>query len=166
MTKKIILLVGIPGSGKTTYSKKWVEEDPENRVRFNNDEVNNMISPCWCRNKQDIIDQMRQIFISTSISKGYDIILDNTNLNMKDKEYCEKMITIHNDLVKVLKNEGKLNPEDDIEYKLEYVCLDTPLEECIRRDLLREKPIGEKVIKEMYEKYRRLVGNDCQGIYQ
>lgn len=40
---KIILCRGIQGSGKTTWARKWVLEDPEHRVRFNNDEVRNML---------------------------------------------------------------------------------------------------------------------------
>lgn len=35
---KIILTRGIQGSGKTTWAKKWTEEDPEHRVRWNNDD--------------------------------------------------------------------------------------------------------------------------------
>lgn len=32
---KLILVQGISGSGKTTYAKQWVEEDPIHRVRLN-----------------------------------------------------------------------------------------------------------------------------------
>lgn len=31
---KLILCRGIQGSGKTTWAKQWVLEDPEHRVRF------------------------------------------------------------------------------------------------------------------------------------
>lgn len=31
---KIILCRGIQGSGKTTWAKQWVLEDPEHRVRY------------------------------------------------------------------------------------------------------------------------------------
>ena len=36
---KIILCRGIQGSGKSTWARKWVLEDPEHRVRFNNDDI-------------------------------------------------------------------------------------------------------------------------------
>lgn len=39
---KIILCRGIQGSGKSTWARKWVLEDPEHRVRFNNDDIRNM----------------------------------------------------------------------------------------------------------------------------
>ena len=40
---KIVLCRGIQGSGKTTWAKQWVLEDPEHRVRFNNDDIRNML---------------------------------------------------------------------------------------------------------------------------
>ena len=40
---KIILCRGIQGSGKSTWAKQWALEDPEHRVRFNNDDIRNML---------------------------------------------------------------------------------------------------------------------------
>ena len=40
---KIILCRGIQGSGKTTWAKSWVLEDPKHRIRFNNDDIRNML---------------------------------------------------------------------------------------------------------------------------
>ena len=39
MIKKIIVLQGIPASGKSTWARQWVSEDPEHRVRFNRDSL-------------------------------------------------------------------------------------------------------------------------------
>ena len=36
---KIILTRGIQGSGKSTWAKAWVAEDPEHRIRINNDDI-------------------------------------------------------------------------------------------------------------------------------
>ena len=43
MIKKIIVLQGIPASGKSTWARQWVSEDPEHRVRFNRDDIRNML---------------------------------------------------------------------------------------------------------------------------
>ena len=40
---KIILCRGIQGNGKTTLAKQWALEDNEHRVRFNNDDIRNML---------------------------------------------------------------------------------------------------------------------------
>ena len=39
MKKKLILCRGIQGSGKSTWAKAWVAEDPEHRIRINNDDL-------------------------------------------------------------------------------------------------------------------------------
>lgn len=38
MDKRVLIICrGIQGSGKSTWAKQWCHEDPEHRVRFNND---------------------------------------------------------------------------------------------------------------------------------
>lgn len=49
---KIILCRGIQGSGKTTWAKQWVLEDPEHRVRFNNDDIRNMLGKYWVPSRE------------------------------------------------------------------------------------------------------------------
>ena len=56
MTKpKIILCRGIQGSGKTTWARKWVLEDPEHRVRFNNDDIRNMLGKYWVTSRETLV---------------------------------------------------------------------------------------------------------------
>ena len=41
--RKIIMCRGIQGSGKFTWARNWALEDPEHRIRYNNDEIRNML---------------------------------------------------------------------------------------------------------------------------
>lgn len=41
--KKLIICRGIQGSGKSTWAKQWCHEDSEHRIRFNNDDIRNML---------------------------------------------------------------------------------------------------------------------------
>ena len=41
--RKVLVLRGLQGSGKSTFAKQWVNEDPEHRVRFNRDDIRNML---------------------------------------------------------------------------------------------------------------------------
>ena len=41
---KVEMLVGIPGSGKSTYAKQIVTKDPSNWVRINNDDLRAMMN--------------------------------------------------------------------------------------------------------------------------
>ena len=52
---KLILTIGIQGSGKSYWSKKWAEEDPENRVRLNYDDIRNMLGKYWVPNRENIV---------------------------------------------------------------------------------------------------------------
>ena len=47
MKHELIILQGIQGSGKTTWAKNWVKEDPKHRVRFNQDDIRNMFGVYW-----------------------------------------------------------------------------------------------------------------------
>ena len=78
---KIILCRGIQGSGKTTWAKQWVLEDPEHGVRFNNDDIRNMLGKYWVTSREDLVKNLKHTFLCTSMSYGFDIVIDNMNLS-------------------------------------------------------------------------------------
>lgn len=49
--RKLILCRGIQASGKSTWAKAWAKEDPEHRVRFNNDDIRNMLGEYWVQRR-------------------------------------------------------------------------------------------------------------------
>ena len=154
---KVILCRGIQGSGKTTWAKQWVLEDPEHRVRFNNDDIRNMLGKYWVPDREVLVSALKTQFIITSMKKGYDIVIDNMNLNSKEVEYYELYIKSHNQVVDELKSENRLNPKDDFKYELGFRDFFIPLQDCIERDSKRTNPIGEEVIKATYEKYKSIL---------
>lgn len=151
---KIILCRGIQGSGKTTWAKQWVLEDPEHRVRFNNDDIRNMLGKYWVPSREQLVLELKKQFIMSSMLTGYDIVIDNMNLNPKEVEFYKTRIEEHNRIMKKLDEETKLSFKDDTKYKLEFKDFFTPLQECIDRDSKRPNPIGEEVIRKTYEKYK------------
>ncbi len=60
---KIILCRGIQGSGKTTWAKQWALEDPEHRVRFNNDDIRNMLGKYWVPSREDFSKKLEKCFL-------------------------------------------------------------------------------------------------------
>lgn len=116
-----------------------------------------MLGKYWIPSREKLVTNLKETFITKAISMGYDIIIDNMNLNPKEVEYYENIIKVHNTLVDDLKFEGSLLPQDDFKYELEFKDFFIPLEECIRRDSLRENPIGEKVIRSTYERYKHII---------
>lgn len=135
---KIILCRGIQGSGKTTWAKQWVLEDPEHRVRFNNDDIRNMLGKYWVPSREPIVKIMKSSFISGAAIFRMDVVIDNMNLNSKEIEYWKDVAKTFN-------------------YDLEIKNFFTPLQECIDRDSKRPNPIGEKVIRNTYEKYKDIL---------
>lgn len=161
---KIILCRGIQGSGKTTWAKQWVLEDPEHRVRFNNDDIRNMLGKYWVPSREQLVFALKEQFIETSMRMCYDIVIDNMNLNPKEVEFYKTHIETHNQIIEELKEEVKLNIQDDSKYKLEFKDFFIPLQECIERDSKRPNPIGEDVIKKTYEKYKDILDMHGENI--
>ena len=144
---KIILCRGIQGSGKTTWAKKWAEEDPEHRVRWNNDDFRRMLGKYWVPKREVIISSTELHFIDEAMCRGYDIVIDNMNLNPKYYEFIKKIIEDFNYMV-----------IDSEQYILEFKdFFNVSLEECIERDSKRPNSIGEEVIKATYEKYKSIL---------
>ena len=135
---KIILCRGIQGSGKTTWAKQWVLEDPEHRVRFNNGDIRNMLGKYWVPSREPIVKIMKTSFISGAAIFRMDVVIDNINLNSEEIEYWKDVAKTFN-------------------YDLEIKNFFTPLQECIDRDSKRPNPIGEKVIRDTYEKYKDIL---------
>lgn len=138
---KIILTRGIQGSGKSTWAKKWVEEDPTHRVRWNNDDFRRMLGPYWIPERENLVSIEMSDFIYYAMTLGYDIVIDNMNLNKKYWDFIQDQI-------------NSLNKRYTLELKDFF---DVSLEECIERDSKRENPIGEKVITETYNKYKDII---------
>lgn len=141
---KIILTRGIQGSGKSTWAKKWVEEDPTHRVRWNNDDFRKMLGPYWIPEREQIVCSTMKDTIDNAVLSGYDIVIDNMNLNPKHWKYIQDLIDDF-DIMGV---------KCTLEFKDFF---DVSLEECIERDSKRENPIGEKVITETYDKYKDII---------
>ena len=148
---KVILCRGIQGSGKTTWAKQWVLEDPEHRVRFNNDDIRNMLGKYWVPSREGLVKNLKNTFLWSSMSHGFDIVIDNMNLNPKELEYYNEVLDHWNHFEGIIPNEVKLK------YELEIKNFFTPLQECIERDSKRPNPIGEEVIRKTYERYKDIL---------
>ena len=121
-TRQLIICRGIQGSGKSTWAKQWCHEDPEHRIRFNNDDIRNMLGDYWVPNREKVVTATYNTVLAYSMQKGY-----NENYTY------------------------------DWKYEVEYKDFFIPVDECIRRDAMRPNPIGEKVIKATWRRYRDFI---------
>lgn len=136
--KKVIICVGIPGSGKSTWVKEYISKNP-NTVAVSRDDFRFMLrnTPLTEPKIEDMITELVNITIEKSLMRGCDVIVDQTSCKQK---YINSFI----DLFKY---------KSDIEFRV----FDTPLETCILRDSKRERKVGESVIRKMYKQYKLLV---------
>ena len=147
--RKIIICRGIPGSGKTFFAKNYTLKDPEHIIRINNDDIRNMLGKYWVPSREKVVKSIYDITLMSSMIDGYNIVIDNMNLNSKTCEEIE-------DIVKHFNKDDSYNFKYEIEYKDFFI----PLEECIERDSKRPNPIGEKVIRDTYEKYKDIIEHE------
>lgn len=147
---KIILTRGIQGSGKSTWAKKWVEEDPTHRVRWNNDDFRRMLGPYWIPERESFVSKLKLDFLSEAMFFGYDIVIDDMNLNFWNWRVVQTKIKDFNrsDYFSKSKNCYTLEFKD---------FFDVSLEECIERDSKRENSIGKEVIINTYNKHKDVI---------
>lgn len=131
---KLIILKGIPASGKSTWAKQWVEEDPKTRVIVNRDSIRRGLGVYWVPTREGLISDLEFKTVEIAMDWGYDICLDSTNLN---SIYFQRWVKL----------------AQEWEYEIEYKQFDISLEEALERDKNREFPVGEDVIINFHNKY-------------
>lgn len=133
--QKIIMLKGLPASGKTTWAKEKINEN-SNYIRINKDDIRESITGKWTSKKEKIVISIRNSLIKAGISLGKNVIIDDTNLNPKHEQSLKT-----------------LAQELGVEFEINDSFLKVPVEECVERDIKRDKSVGYKVIYKMYYDY-------------
>lgn len=143
---KVILCRGIQGSGKSTWAKAWVLEDPEHRVRVNNDSIGEMLGePYNTKGLYQRIKTIRKNIIKDSLYEGLDIVVDNMNLSDTSVNEVKSIVEEFN------KNTGS-------NYTIEFKnFLDVPLNVCLERNANRPNPVEESVVRQTYKTYRNKI---------
>lgn len=144
--KRIIFTRGIPASGKSTWAKQEVLKDPEHSVRINRDDLRNMSGQYWVPAREDYIKACKSTILINAINFKFNtIIIDEMNLNPKETGHLKGVISMMNETIKDVEDKYIVEIKD---------FTDVPLNVCLERDSKRENPIGEKVIRGIFNKYK------------
>ena len=139
--QKIILLKGLPASGKTTWALQKCLEDPEFK-RVNKDGIREKeVVHKWSKDFElSVLIKERTLGIDF-IERGYNLIVDDTNFNPKHETFWKDIAE---------------------KYKCDFEIrfFDTSVKECIERDSKRKNPVGKSVIKRMFFQNRELFPNE------
>lgn len=133
---KLILTRGIPGSGKSTWAKAWVQENPEGRVRVNRDDLRGMVFGTNSKKlpfaQEAQITDIERAIAKTALSKGKDVVVDAMNLTPK-----------------FVRGWASLG------YPVEFVDFDVNVEAAVARNAERAHPVPEDVIRNLDKKFQR-----------
>jgi len=135
---KIILTVGIPASGKSTWAKDEVRKNPEGVTRINRDDLRTMMSNYhFSDSNEKLVVSAKVFMIRQALLYGRDIIIDETNLNRRNFD----------DVCKLAKD---MNIDCMVMEKPFFIELD----EAIARDAKREGSgkVGEEVVRKFWKK--------------
>lgn len=135
---KVKILVGLPGSGKSTWAKEFIAKQEKEWVRINRDDFRSMLkNQPLCQPKiETLINGLQDNAILSALNAKCNVIIDNTNL--KDKYI--------NHFMELVKHKADI----------EFMLFDVPAKTCIERDKLRDKSVGATVINRMDKDFQIL----------
>lgn len=134
---QLMMMKGLPASGKTTEALRLVGQSQLKYKRINKDDLRNMVDGGrWSKANEKLILDIRDDLVLLFMERGYSVIVDDTNLDPKHEEKLQELCS--------------LRPE------FKFVVNDftaVPLEECIKRNQHRVPRVEDKVIYDMYDRY-------------
>jgi predicted kinase len=133
---ELVITRGLPASGKTTFARKWVDEDRQRRARVNRDDLRQMLDEgTFVKGvTEQRVMAARNAIVDGLLRRGVSVVVDDTNLPNRT---CRDLHDIA----------GRAKAEFRIE-DFTHVSLET----CLARNTVREDkaPIPQHVIQDMY----------------
>ncbi|GAA5198661.1 hypothetical protein GCM10025773_12140 [Microbacterium jejuense] len=130
----ITLTRGIPGSGKSTFAREWVQEDPDHRIRINRDDLRRTLyattSTLLTTDQERFVSVVEKDIARDALRNGYDVVVDAMNLNPRWVKEWQKL-----------------------GHPVIFRDFPISLEDAIARDDQREHRIGEDVIRRLFQRY-------------
>lgn len=137
--KKLIMTKGLPASGKSTWAKEWVKNQPKGAaVRVNRDDLREMLNDYnFCKSVETVVTNIETAAINAAMLEGKHVVVDATNLDPQREELFRKIAK---------RNRAEFSIQD---------FTHVPLTECIKRNEKREgrHRVSEQVIRRMNRQY-------------
>lgn len=136
---KVIITLGLPASGKSTWSRKYQQEN-ENVLILNRDSIRAMLGGKWTAKYEELVKEieMDSLIKCLTIQKEGTVIVDDTNLNPKTLNAIIRICNAYSAYVEMKS------------------FLNVSALECIERDKTRENSVGEHVIMRMEPQVRKI----------
>lgn len=140
MSNQLTILVGVQGSGKSTLAKQMVKSEPS-LVRVSSDDFRKMLKDEWWPGEEveNLVASLRDQAISESLSQGWNVVLDNTNCNIKALK----------SLIKKFGSQARV--------VLKIVGADLSMKEIYAQDNARDKSVGQTIIDKTYKGFKEVL---------
>ncbi len=145
----LVVTKGLPAAGKTSRMRAWVAEESDRRCRVNRDDLRAMMFGGWSGlgPHEAMVSQAQRAAVTALLNAGFDVGVDDTNLNPEHMQVWERIAA-------------------EVGARLEvWDMTDVPVDTCIARDCVRlalgERYVGEKVIRDMYERWLAPAAEPC-----
>lgn len=130
---KLIVLVGLPASGKSTYARMCAKID--NSVVLSSDELRKeLLGDETCQENNQLVFDTLYRRAKQYLIDGRSVIIDATNINMKDRRRT-------------------LSHFEGLQIERIAIVLATPIEICYTRDIERERTVGKDVIDKFVQRF-------------
>lgn len=134
--QKVIIMKGLQGSGKSTRARDLQAAEPGRYKRISKDDLRAMLDGgAYSYENEEFVRAARDGLINAALSRGYSVIVDDTNLHPLHERQIRGLVEVWGIAVEVVS------------------LLDVPLETCIARDAQRAHPVGEAVIRNTWARY-------------
>lgn len=141
MTQTLTVCVGLPASGKTTWTETQIRSKPYAPKRVSRDHIRRMLfGPLYQRPKakaEELVTVVQNNIVETLLEQGRSVIIDDTNLRPDVQAKWRDMANRYG---------VDLHVED---------FTNVPLDVCMQRDEARHDSVGRAVIQRMYDNYLR-----------
>lgn len=138
---KVILTVGIPASGKTTWAENFCKEN-KHVGNINRDDIRELLFPypyCYSKDNEKLVTDYQMSLAAKCVNLGWDIIVSDTNLNSE---------------IRIKWKRWAIENCYDYEERPFPISVTT----AIRRNRKRAKPVPEHVIYDMFGRWMKYLG--------
>lgn len=136
--REVLILKGIPASGKTHWAKQKIKNNPGIYKRINKDDLREMLDAShWTGSNEKFVLKTRDWLIVQALDNGKSVIVDDTNIHPKHEVRIRDII-------------NQYNNDHDSNVQVKVKDFHVELETAIKRDKKRLNSVGVRIIKKMY----------------
>ncbi|MEU8761435.1 AAA family ATPase [Streptomyces sp. NPDC048659] len=134
------VMTGLPASGKTTAARALQEQSEGRLRRVNLDDLRTMLDVPGERRSgahERTVLEIQDAAVRAAVDDGFDVVVDNTHLTPHIPKRLKAAVA---GLAATF---------------VVHDFTDVPVDECVRRDAARERPVGEEIIRILADKHAK-----------